>query len=164
MAKGERRDLRLIVLDSQRALNMSQRQFGVAVGASHRTAVRWAARQSIPAAHNLRNLARLLYPHDRVLAAEVAESIDETLQSLGLEAPPPPEPPPAPTVRAEDLVDVLVLTAVETTGAAPAPMRTLLHAVFKRAREVGLTVETVERALSVAIAGAAKGESTATPG
>jgi hypothetical protein len=156
MARRERRNIRLILIDAQRALSMTQREFGYAVGSSHRSAVRWAAGQATPYEGHLRNLAKLLHPHNRVLAAEVADYIDESLVSLGIEAPPPPPPPPlpppppplpAPPVPAEHLVDLLVLTAVEITGAAPAPTRTLLHAVFKRAGDVGLTVETAEKAL-----------------
>jgi hypothetical protein len=37
-----------------------------------------------------------------------------------------------------------VLVAVQTTGGASGPMRTLLHTIFKRAKEVGLTVESAE--------------------
>jgi hypothetical protein len=158
MARQERRNIHVILIEAQRALMMSQREFGYAVGSSHRTAVRWAAGQSTPAEHHLRNLAKLLHPRDRVLASEVADYVDETLVSLGLEAPPPPAPPP---LGAEHLVDLLVLTAVEMTGAAPAPTRTLLHAVFKRAADVGLTVDTAERGLRTLNAGAAKPESAA---
>ncbi|HEX3343475.1 MAG TPA: hypothetical protein VHS09_02835, partial [Polyangiaceae bacterium] len=102
-----------------------------------------------------------------------ADYVDETLVSLGLEAPPPPPeppppapvppppPPPPPPTPPEDLVDVLVLAAVETTGAAPAPMRALLHTVFKRAREVGLTVEAAEKALRAAVAAGSAGRGDA---
>jgi hypothetical protein len=175
MARRERRSVHLILIEAQRALSMSQREFGYAVGSSHRTAVRWAAHQSTPGLHHLQNLAKLLHPHDRALAAEVADHIDETLVSLGLEAPPPPPPPPLPApapppppappapppVAAEHLVDLLVLTAVEITGAPPAAMRTLLHAVFERANDVGLTVEATEKGLRGLIAGAGKAASTA---
>ena len=164
MARRPRRDMHLILLEAQQALSMTQREFGNAVGSSHRSAVRWAARQSEPAEHHLRTLAGLLYPHDRALAAEVADFIDETLVSLELETPPLPQPPPLPPapppVRAEDLVDVLVLAAVENTGAHPATMRGLLHAIFKRAGDVGLTVDAAEKGLRARIA-AAKAESAA---
>jgi len=110
---------------------MSQREFGYAVGSSHRTAARWDAGRSVPAVHNLQVLARLLHPEYRELAIEVADAADETLESLGLEAPPPP---PLPPHRAEDLLDVVVLAAVEQ-GAPVATARGLLHAVFKRAAE-----------------------------
>jgi transcriptional regulator with XRE-family HTH domain len=147
MAKVARRSIHLVLGDARRALHMSQEQFGYAVGSSHRSAVRWDAGQSTPADHHLRKLAALLYPADRALAAEVALAIDETLESLGLEAPPPPAPPPAPALRPEDLIEIVVLAAVEHTGSTPAAARQWLHAVFKRANQIGLTMEVAERAL-----------------
>lgn len=129
---------------------MSQETFGYAIGSSHRSAVRWDAGQATPAAAHLHTLARLLYPQNRALAAEVADAADETLESLGLEAPPPASPPSAvapAAPRAEDLVDVLVLKAVEISESPPASMRPLLHAVFQRGCEVGLTMQAAERAL-----------------
>jgi transcriptional regulator with XRE-family HTH domain len=152
MAIGARRPVTLLLLDAQSALVMSQRELGYAVGSSHRTASRWAAGQSTPGGHSLRKLAALLYPVDRDLAEEAAAHIGQTLVSLGIEAPPPPPVPASPAVRPEDLVDVLVLTAVEMTGGAPASMRSMLHAVFKRGREVGLTVEAAEKALQAVLA------------
>ncbi len=135
---------------------MSQKDFGYAVGSSHRSAVRWDAGQSTPGEHELRKLAGLLYPNERDLAVEVSAAAGETLESLGLEAPPPlpPPPPPAPVVRPEDLVEIVVLTAVEQTGATPADARRWLHAVFKRALDIGLTTEVTEKALRPAAQGA----------
>jgi transcriptional regulator with XRE-family HTH domain len=162
MAKKIRRPIRQVVGEARHALGMSQHDFGYAVGASHRTAVRWDAGQANPAEHNLQKMAELLYPHNPVLAAEVADFADDTLESLGLEAPPPAAAavpsgmsaaggPQAMFVpRPEDLVDVVVLAAMEATGSSSAEMRALLHVVFKRAREVGLTMESAEKALRVA--------------
>ena len=150
MARTVRRSTREVLTDARRALGMSQKQFGYAIGASHRTAARWDAGQATPAYHHLRQLAVLLHPHDRALAAEVGGAIDETLESLGLEAPLPAPPaplPPAPALRPEDLVEIVVLAAVEHSGAAPAAARQWLHAVFKRAHEIGLSTEIAERAL-----------------
>jgi len=161
MAKRVHRDVRILLQEGQLALHMNQRELGEALGASHRTAVRWFAKKAIPWEGNLTKLAVLLYPHDRALAAEVADYVDETLVSLGLEAPPPPPPPPLPPpapappppppARAEDLVDSLVLAAVDATRGAPAAMRAMLHAVFKRGIEVGLSMEAAEKALRPAV-------------
>jgi transcriptional regulator with XRE-family HTH domain len=126
---------------------MSQREFGAATGSSHRTAARWDAGRSMPSPSQLGQLARLLHPEHPDLASEVADAADETLESLGLEA--APLPPPA--HRPEDLVDVVVLAAVEQTGAPVATARSLLHVVFKRAAELGLSVEAVEKALRPAV-------------
>src|SRR5260370_32615110 len=139
MARRAGRPVRELVGEARRELGMTQEQFGIAVGASHRSAVRWDAGQATPGTHQLHTLARLLYPRNGALAAEVADAGDgETLESLGIEAPAPPAPPPSPApppLRAADLVDVVVLAAVEMVGSQPAALRPLLHAIFKRGRE-----------------------------
>lgn len=156
MARTQGRSIHEVLGDARSALGMTQEEFGIAVGASHRSAVRWDAGQATPGVHQLHTLTRLLYPQHRALAAEVAAHADESLESLGLEAPPPPVPPRTPhgMLRPEDLVDVVVLAAVEITGSPSPAVRSLLHAVFKRGREVGLTMEDAEKALRPA----AKGE------
>ncbi len=98
------------------------------------------------AEHNLRTLAELVYPHNRALAAEIASTIHETLEGLGLEA--PAVAPVRTEERTEDLVDVLVLTAVERSGTLPAAVRPWLHAVFKRGHELGITMEAAGEGLS----------------
>jgi transcriptional regulator with XRE-family HTH domain len=145
MAKRTQRPIRLILGEARRALGMSQREFGYAVGSSHRTAARWDAGRSTPGMDNLLALARLLYPEHRELAIEVADAADETLESLGLEAPGPSQS--SAPCRPEDLVDIVVLAAVEQTGAPVAAARGVVHAVFKRAGEIGMSVEAVEKAL-----------------
>jgi hypothetical protein len=158
MARADRRSVSVVLGEARRALGMTQRAFGYAVGASHRSAVRWDAGQSVPAAHHLHALAKLVLPRSRDLAVEVARAADTTLVDLGLEAPPPPPgpppPPPAPpaqhptpAARIEDLVDVLVLVAVEKSGAAPADARRWLRAVFERGTALGLSMADAERAL-----------------
>jgi hypothetical protein len=129
------------------ALGMSQRDFGLALDASHRTATRWDARSAVPDDRHLRKLAALLYRVDRELAADVASFLRETFVTLGLEAappppaaappappaPPPPMPPPPPAVGPHDLVDIVVLAAIKHTGMPIEAARELLHVVFKRA-------------------------------
>jgi hypothetical protein len=106
----------------------------------------------------LRKLAGLLLPAHRALAEEVAAAVGETLAGLGLEpAPAPvvpsapavaPMPAPAPAVvpRPDDLIDIVVLAAMEHTGMPSPAIRSLLHVAFKRAREIGLTAEIAEKA------------------
>lgn len=167
--KRQRRPIHAIVAEARSALSMSQREFGEAVGSSHRSAVRWDAGQASPGEHHLHTLAKLLHPVDRSLAAEVADAADETLEGLGLEtplvpAPPPPAAPPLPPppqARAEDLVDLLVLTAVEQTGSAPAVVRPWLYAVMKRGAELRLTMDIAAQALRPAPAEATSKESKA---
>jgi transcriptional regulator with XRE-family HTH domain len=137
-----------VLAEARHKLGMSQSQFGLALGSSHRTATRWDAGQAHPGAHEMRRLAELLLPLDVALAAEAAAHLGDTLESLGLAAPqPPPRPAPSPTPP-QDLVDIVVCAAAEASDVSPRSMRPLLHVAFRRAREVGLTVQQVEQALA----------------
>jgi hypothetical protein len=55
-------------------------------------------------------------------------------------------PFPSP-LRPQDLIEIVVLAAVEHSGSLPAVVRPWLHAVFKRARELGLSMEAAEEAM-----------------
>lgn len=184
MVKTALRSASSVLLDARQLLGLTQRQFGEAAGASHRSAVRWDAQQAAPGKHNWVKLAELLAPHDLALAEEAAAHAGETLEALGLAPPPPPPPPPSappppppptppapeppapppslppppppplpvppPAVAPEHLVDAVVCAVAELMNSSPRPLRPLLHAAFKKAREVGLSVEAAERALAPA--------------
>jgi hypothetical protein len=49
------------------------------------------------------------------------------------------------------LVDTVVCAAAEALGVPPPAVRPALLAAFQRAREVGLTTEDVEQAISAAL-------------
>jgi hypothetical protein len=144
------RTIRHLLTDARRTLGMSQREFGPALGSSHRTATRWDSGASVPFELELRKLAELLVPIDQELATEAAAHMGETLESLGLVAARPPAKPVAPPTPPEDLVDIVVCAAAEASDVSPRAMRTLLYVAFRRANQVGLTVEQVERALAPA--------------
>jgi DNA-binding XRE family transcriptional regulator len=153
------RTMHYLLLEARRALQMSQRQFGYTVGASHRTAVRWDAGKASPAAHHYAAIVKLLYPVDRALAAEIAGRVGQSLVSLGIEAPPPPPvespasppetlaAPSPPRPPAEDLVDLMLLAAMVESGAPVDTVRKWLHAALARGSAVHLTMEEAERAL-----------------
>jgi transcriptional regulator with XRE-family HTH domain len=144
----------LLVLARQ-ALGMTQEQFGLALGVSHRTASRWEAGQSTPVPAEVSKLAAMVYPKDSKLAAELAAAASETLESLGIVAPlgPPAPPPPLPTPL---LVDSVVCAAADALDAAPMTLRGALFAAFRRARELRLSVDEVEKALAPAPSSAPK--------
>jgi hypothetical protein len=157
MAIRPTKPIRLLLVEARQALGMTQREFGYALEASHRSATRWDAGRSTPSADALRKLAALLLPHDRALAVEAAAHLGETLVDLGLEAPPAPPPPPpppsppapaAPPYTTNDLADIVVCAAAEATDTSPRAMRALLYVAFRRARQVGLSVAEVEAALA----------------
>jgi hypothetical protein len=125
---------------------MSQAEFGPALGWSHRTAVRWERGRSEPTQASLVELASLLAPVDRDLAAEAAVAAGETLESLGLAAKPVEEKRDS-RVTANDLADAVVCAVADETDLLPRALRPLLHQAFARARALGLTVEQVEEGL-----------------
>jgi hypothetical protein len=148
-----------LVVRAQRTLGMTHRMFGEALGMSERTALRWASGRSSLSVPRLCKLAGLVHPRDASLAASIAEAASETLDSLGIVAPPPPVAPPvpAPAPLAPHLVaDLVVCAAADALGAAPSATRGALLAAFGRARELGLRVGEVEKALGARMAAVAK--------
>jgi transcriptional regulator with XRE-family HTH domain len=149
MAKSPTRTVHHFLFEARRALSMSQREFGYALGSSHRSAQRWAARQAEPAIAHFRRLAELLLPVDAALAHEAAVFGGQTLESFGLVAPVVPlAPSPASSLAPLDLVDIVVCAAADVIDVSPRALRPALLAAFRRARQIGLTLEQVEEALS----------------
>lgn len=148
MAIRPRMTMGSFIAYARSTLALSQRQFGEALHASHRTATRWDAGHSQPSEVSLRKLAAMLLPVNRELAVECAAHMGKTLVDLGLEAPPPPPAPPPAPYTSVDLVDIVVCAAAEAWDGSPRAMRSLLHVAFRRAREMGLKVEQVEAALA----------------
>jgi len=138
------RPTRALVGRAEGALGMTHRQFGVALGASERTAARWHAGSSSIGIQALRKLAVLVYPRNAALAAEIAAACSETLASLGVVVPAPVFPRLAPHLMA----DLVLCAAAEAAAVPPATARAALFAAFARMKEVGLTVAEMESALA----------------
>ena len=137
---------------AQMAIRTTQKELGEMLGISRRTAQRYSD-QGVPSPY-IERLARLVLPHDRALAIEIARHAGATLLSLGLEAPPPPPvapaviaAPPAPPPPADSVVDAVVCAAAEAIDAKPGEVRRTLLAAFSRAREIGVDTAFVERVL-----------------
>lgn len=158
-----------LFVQSCAALHETQAGLGKLLGVSRRTAQRWT-QSGVPPYH-LRDLARLVHPHDAELAAQIAAAAGGTLESLGIVQPPPPpappppapppappEPPPAPPPPPpppDGVVDAVVCAASDAMDMMPRDVRAGLLAAFARAREIGVTVEMVEGALRARLAGGA---------
>jgi transcriptional regulator with XRE-family HTH domain len=139
------RPLKELLRRARYALEMSQAEFGAALGWSHRTAVRWE-QGTAPYGPTLTKLAALLVHVDRDLAVHIAAAAHETLESLGLAG-----PPTGPRVTQGDLADAVVCAAADATDLPPRALRPLLHAAFARARALGVTVEQIEESLRVRV-------------
>src|SRR5215472_10134731 len=111
------RELATVLLEARLALNIpSQGAFGVALGSSKHTGQRWERGQAEPTPTQLHQLARLVYPKDPKLAAEIAAAGRTTLAQLGI-APLPSAVPSAPPARSRPepihIVDTVVCAAAE---------------------------------------------------
>jgi hypothetical protein len=122
------------------ALGGSHRDVAEQIASSKRTVERWYAGETRPPNAKLAALARLVYPRDPALAAEIAAAIGQTPLSLGVAT------RTGPTLA--HLLDAVVCVAAETIDVTPRSLRPALHAAFKRVRELGLSLEDVERGLA----------------
>ncbi len=136
-----------LLFDSRMALYVgSQGDMGTLLGASRRSGQRWERQEASPTKAQWQQLARLVYPKNGPLAAEIAVAGGTTVEVLGLV--PKPEPSPASAMPAAvTLVDSVVLSAAEALDASPRVVRPVLYAAFARARQLALTVEVVEETL-----------------
>jgi DNA-binding XRE family transcriptional regulator len=151
----------VLLSSARRALSRTQEGLGQLLGSSRRTAGRWEAGRVHPSSDQIRDLARAVYPHGRLLAAQLAEQAGDTLLSLELERPPAPPPPPAPQPPPPApaasprplapialMVESVVCAAAEALDTRPAAVRDVIRAAFQRARAMSLTVEEVSDALT----------------
>jgi len=145
-----------VLFRAQITLGMTQQELGETLGASRRTASRWAAGQSQPSIAQMHRLARMVHEAgDTALAADIATSCGDTLVGLGLAPVPrveatgsPPAallPPPRPSPL---VVDAVVCAAADEAGLTPSAVRGILRAAFMRAVALGLTAEDVAEALA----------------
>jgi DNA-binding XRE family transcriptional regulator len=156
MGRSNKRRVGHLVREARYALGMGQAEFGPALGASHRTVVRWEHHRSFPSSAQLRELAGLLLPVDRERAAEAAHWAGGTLETLGLVVPAPAvtpaAPPPAPRVPTAVLVDAVLCRAADESDLLPSALRPILLTTLAQARALGLTLEQLDEGLRVRVA------------
>jgi len=129
-------------------LGMPHREIAQLLGVSRRSVSRWSKDGTFMTVEHGVTLAKLVHERDPSLAAELAALAGETLVTLGLEAPPAaPKTPVAPAVAPAKLVDAVVCAAAEAMDVSPRAIRPALLAALRSAREVGLTMESLEALL-----------------
>ncbi len=164
-----RRPTSALLTEAQRTLGTSQSGLGKLLGGvTRRTVWRYQGGKTSPYPSHLHNLAKHIHPLNAALAAEIAAAGGATLESLGIVAPPPPPqapvpaappaPPPIDPLQARLLVDAIVCAAAEALDVPPKGVRGVLYAAFARAKETGLPVDVIEKALAPKPVGAGKGE------
>jgi hypothetical protein len=143
-----------LLIRAQRALGLTQTELGELVGASRRSIIRWQQQGTTFLPHTWEALARACYPRDRELAAQCAAYAGHTLESIGLEqppppaAPPPPAPPPRPYPAAKHMADSVVCAAAEAMQLTPQAMRPGLIAALERVVALGTSANEVLAAMA----------------
>jgi hypothetical protein len=141
-------DISVLLIQTRRALHLSQRELGERLGMVKRTMQRWEARGAILLPSHIRILATALYPENPALAARMAAYGHTSLRELGLEVPPPALLPPVAPLATSILVDSILCVAADAIGVAPSAIRPALAKAFLRAREVALDVSAVADSLT----------------
>jgi transcriptional regulator with XRE-family HTH domain len=136
------RNITPLLFRARQSVGMSQEDFGDSLGVSKRTVSRWETGGATLSPFQACQLARMVYPKDTALAAELAAAASESLESLGLVAKAPAPPGlVAPPLLSRLVVDAVVCVAADALGAAPSTVRAALYAAFKRARKLRLGVD-----------------------
>jgi hypothetical protein len=151
MARPDANTLAQLMMRARYTLSTAHSDVPSLLHTSKRTMQRWQAAQSHPSDTELAAIARHLHPIDPQLAGSVAEAMGQTLETLGIVAPQPPPPPALPPMPRHLVVDAVVCAAADATDAAPSAVRAILLAAFRRARELGLSTDEVEKALQVKV-------------
>ena len=143
-----------ILFDISKVLHKNHREMAEFLGISRRTMQRVISGQSSLSGGHFVAIARAVHPTNPVLAARCAQRAGTTLEALGLVAArstpmagngAPEQPKPAPPHPR--LADSVVYVAADILDLAPRAVRPAMLAAFRRAGELGLSVEMLTRAL-----------------
>jgi hypothetical protein len=167
----------LLVL-AMKALRFNGVELSDALRISTRTLSRWIGNETSMAPQYLEELSQLVYMKDRPLAERLWKAAAARYAYAGLAPPPPlpvPPPPPPPAPRAQpspavpvasaaaplppplvakrsppspDLVAAVVCALCDVVDLVPRVARPGLLAAVRKARDLGLTVEDLESALT----------------
>jgi DNA-binding XRE family transcriptional regulator len=131
-----------LVSQTRQTMGLSREELGQLIGLSKRTVGRIELGQSAIVAPDLCTLARHVHPRDAGLAEELARAGRSTLSDLGV------VPPAQPVPMAHLLIDSVVCAAADAMNVAPESVRGSVLAAFRRARELHMSLEDVENALT----------------
>jgi hypothetical protein len=143
-----------LLFEINKVLHLNHRELADFLGISRRTMQRVYSGGSVLGGGNLKQLAVAIHPTNPELAARVAQRASTTLQALGLVAASPPtmaapgavQPVKVATPHPR-LADSVVYVAADILDLAPRAVRPAMLAAFRRAHELGLTVEMITAAL-----------------
>ncbi len=131
----------MIVHDCRRVLHLNNRELAEFLGVSVRTIQRHMSMGGVAYDSECEKLIHAVHPRNPALAAEFAEHIGKTLPSLGLAAPHDPRRAPAQPVLSRLYADAVVCAAADALGQPPAAVRKAVAAAFRRALDLGASLE-----------------------
>jgi hypothetical protein len=163
MAKVES-EIDLLVL-GHRALGIPGTELAALLGVTPKTVYRWYAKRTSVNAGNIGALALHVHPHDPALAKRLHDYATRTLAEYRMPPPPPLPTAPAPEPSASPVslaprslrVEAVVHAVCDALDAGPRAVRPAVHAAFRRARELALSVDDVVHELEAAVSGEAAG-------
>jgi transcriptional regulator with XRE-family HTH domain len=132
-----------LLIQCRMAMGLTQQEFGEIVGLTKRTIQRWEERGASLIPSEVEALARALHPVRPDLAAQIAATVDTTLDRLGIVTAGAASP-----MAMSDPIDSVVHAAAGVMGVTPDAIRPAIAAAFVRAREVGLDVQAVAEKLT----------------
>ena len=132
-----------LLIQCRMAMGLTQQEFGEIVGLTKRTIQRWEERGASLIPSEVEALARALHPVRPDLAAQIAATVDTTLDRLGIVTAGAASP-----MAMSDPIDSVVHAAADVMGVTPDAIRPAIAAAFVRAREVGLDVQAVAEKLT----------------
>jgi len=150
-----------LLFEARRALSLTQRGLASLLGMSLRTVQRVHSGGSGIGRDRWAVLARAIHPRNPDLAARIAASQHTTLEAFGI-APPPAARAAASSAEASSPAPVktrppsprdadgVLCAAANVMNVPPRAVRPVLAAAFGRAKELGLSVETLAEALVMA--------------
>jgi transcriptional regulator with XRE-family HTH domain len=135
-------------LEASMKLGLNQRETANVCGISLRTVQRWSSRQAHPSSFDYRALAAKAVAVDHDLATRLATAASTTLAELGLVAAPQGPQVPQSVVPTDLVIDSILCAAAIAIDMKPLEIRPALAAAFRRARQLGIALEVVEKALT----------------
>jgi hypothetical protein len=139
--------MRELIQSSCVALGFTHDALATRLGTSRRTIVRWGSDDATPTKSQLEELARIVFPADAELAAQVARAAGSTLEGLRLGDDAAPR---ALTLGTQHMADLIVCAGAEALDVSPRAMRPAAAAMIARMRELGITVDAAHAVLTPA--------------